>query len=200
MGKPFSNLVAKLKKQKGVKNPAALAAWIGRKHGKIPGKNKESMDSLAMIDAVVEGSERIMKSSSLIEQVTYGEDPWRVVRKLTELHDPYDEQSFQDGLKKVGDMLVKCCRQLDDLRTMIGLPQDKANQLDEATVKCSDAVKSVKVMLHDSLNPPAPDAEDDDGRALQSPPPTKSDEDDEPSVVIDPLKPDNKKESRRRRR
>jgi len=143
-------------------------------------------------------------SSSLIEQVAYGEDPWRVVRKLTELHDPYDEPAFQDGLKKVGDMLVKCCRQLDDLRTMIGLPTDKAKQLDEATVKCSDAVKSVKVMLHDSMNPPAPDAEDDDGRALQSPPP---EEDGEPSVVIDPLKstdkPDSdkdKKEGKRRRR
>lgn len=36
----FGELEHQLAAKKGVRNPKALAAWIGREHGKIPGKNK----------------------------------------------------------------------------------------------------------------------------------------------------------------
>jgi hypothetical protein len=107
-----------------------------------------------MSKAKVESMNRI--PSNLIEQVTLGKSARQLV---TELHDPYDEGEFQEGLRKVGENLVKCCRSLDDLRTMIGLPDEQAKQLDDATTKCSEAVKSVKVMLHDSMNQPDPSQE-----------------------------------------
>lgn len=117
-------------------DPEALAAYIKRKQAK-----GESMNRIP---------------SNLIEQVVSGSDARQLI---AELHDPYDEGEFQEGLRKVGENLVKCCRSLDDLRTMIGLPDEQAKQLDDATTKCSEAVKSVKVMLHDSMNQPDPSQE-----------------------------------------
>jgi len=57
-GLKFKQLVAKLRKQPEVRDPQALAAWIGRrKYGKKKFKQlsrKESVDS--MIDQVLEGA------------------------------------------------------------------------------------------------------------------------------------------------
>lgn len=130
--KGWTKLVGKLRSKSGVEDPEALAAYIKRKQAK-----GESMNRIP---------------SNLIEQVILGKSPRQLI---AELHDPYDEGEFQEGLRKVGENLVKCCRSLDDLRTMIGLPDEQAKQLDDSTTKCSEAVKSVKVMLHDSMNQPA---------------------------------------------
>jgi len=69
MTSKFSKLVAKLSKKPGVKNPQALAAWIGRKkYGAKEFKSMSHKESVnRMIDAVAAGQS---VTEMLDEQIT----------------------------------------------------------------------------------------------------------------------------------